>query len=283
MKDKTGNPPRRIKMIWLLLVLPGILSADQPTDTLSYESYNQTLQTFVDDMGMVNYKGLKKKPDTLNRFVRTLSKTQQTDYDQWPESDKIAFWINAYNGLTLKVVIDHYPIQSSWLRSRFYPKNSIRQIPGVWDEISFDVMGRDLTLEHIEHKILRAKFNEPRIHAALVCAAMGCPPLRNEPYTGQKLDEQLNRQMQLFLAHRAKFKINREKGKVYLSPIFEWFAEDFVSENAPSKNIGQLDTQESAVIRAIASHLEDPFKQFLISGQYKLKYLEYDWSLNEQQ
>lgn len=269
-------------LFWILLILPGFLSAQSTVVILTYENYAQTLNTFVDDMGMVNYKGLKKEPSTLNHFIKTLAETTQADYDQWTEPDKIAFWINTYNGLTLKAIIDHYPIESSWLRSRLYPKNSIRQISGVWDTITFNVVGRTMTLEHIEHKILRAQFKEPRIHVALVCAAMGCPPLRNEPYTGEKLNDQLNHQMKLFLCHRAKFKMNREKGTVYLSPIFQWFAKDFVNNDTPSKPIGQFNEQESAVIQAIAPHLEDPFKGFLLSGKYKVKYLEYDWSLNEQ-
>ena len=267
----------------MVLCLPGLLSAQTTGTTLSYEHYGQALKAFVDDMGLVNYKQLKKKTDDLNHFIHSLSEVKAADYDQWTQQDKIAFWINAYNGLTLKAIIDHYPIKSSWFRSRLYPKNSIRQIPGVWDSLTFKVMGRAMTLEYIEHKILRAEFKEPRIHTALVCAAMGCPPLRNEPYTGKQLNDQLDLQMKRFLCHRAKFKIDRDKDLVYLSPIFQWFAKDFVDPEAPSKTIGQLNQQESAVILTIAPYLENPFKDFLLSGKFNIKFIDYDWSLNEQQ
>ncbi|MCP4452905.1 MAG: DUF547 domain-containing protein, partial [Planctomycetes bacterium] len=193
-----------------------------------------------------------------------------------------AFWINAYNALTLKAVLDHYPIKSSFFRSLTYPKNSIRQIAGVWNKLKFTVHNRPMTLEHIEHEILRVQFNEPRIHLALVCAAKGCPPLRNEPYAGLTLDAQLDDQAAAFLADLSKFKIDRKEEIVHLSPIFKWFGEDFVETYAPSENTGDLDAELSAVMNYLASHVDGLFRPYLFRGKYKVKFLKYDWSLNEQ-
>ncbi|MHC4154398.1 MAG: DUF547 domain-containing protein, partial [Planctomycetota bacterium] len=203
-------------------------------------------------------------------------------YGKWSEEGQIAFWLNAYNGLTLKIIIDNYPIKSSFFRSRVYPKNSIRQIAGVWDKITFPVMGRDLTLGQIEHEILRKKYDEPRIHVAMVCAAMSCPPLRNEPYTGQKLDEQLADQSRRFFTNPASFRADREKKVLYLSPILKWFAEDFINKHAPKKNIGRHNRKTSAVLNFIAAYLPKSEADFVLKGNYKVKYLKYDWSLNEQ-
>ena len=138
-----------------------------------------------------------------------------------------------------------------------YPKNSIRQISGVWDRLKFTVVGEKMTLEHIEHKILRVRFNEPRIHMALVCAAMGCPPPRNEPYVGDRLDQQLDDQTHRFLGNRDNFRIDRKENVVHLSSIFKWFAEDFVETYAPARNLGRHDEEVSAVLNFIARYLDD--------------------------
>src|SRR3990172_4988462 len=117
----------------------------------SYENYAHVLRTYIDDRGMVDYKNLQQGRD----------------------KKRIAFWINSYNALTLEAILNHYPIRPSVLKSLVYPQNSIRQIPGVWDELQFSVVGRAVTLNQIEHEFLRKEFNEPRIHFALVCASKG--------------------------------------------------------------------------------------------------------------
>jgi hypothetical protein len=231
---------------------------------------------------MVNYRKLKAEPQKLRAFITELGNLDRKDFDKWSDNEKITFWLNAYNALTLKAIIDNYPIKSSFFKSRIYPKNSIRQIAGVWDKIKFWVMGQNLTLGHIEHKILRVKFDEPGIHVAMVCAAMGCPPLRNEPYSGDKLQEQLDDQARRFLANPAKFKIERTDNRIYLSPIFKWFAGDFINKYSPQKRIGRHNKEQSAVLNFIASYL-DVQKDYVLTGKFKIKYLKYDWSLNELQ
>jgi hypothetical protein len=150
----------------------------------------------------------------------------------------------------------------------------------VWDKIKFEVR-TSVTLNQIEHEILRVKFDEPRIHMAMVCAAMGCPPLRNEPYVGDKLDEQLDDQTRRFLGDSAKFKIDRGKNILYLSTIFKWFSGDFVKKYGPEENIGRHGKKESAVLNFVANYLTDAQKDYVLAGKFKIKYLKYDWSLNE--
>jgi hypothetical protein len=259
------------------------LGADADDNRFGYDNYAAVLRSFVDDAGMVDYEGLKANSQKLQAFATALSKLDRKSYDKWSKKEQIAFWMNAYNGLTLKVIIDNYPIKSSFFRSRVYPKNSIRQIAGVWDKITFTVMGQHLTLGHIEHEILRKKFDEPRIHMAMVCAAVSCPPLRNEPYVAEKLDEQLDEQTRKFLSNPQKFRIDVNKATVYLSSILKWFAGDFVNKYGPEQNIAKHNKESSAVLNFVGGYLKQADKDYILQGNFKIKYLKYDWSLNEQQ
>ena len=247
----------------------------------SYDAYGKLLNRYVDGQGMVDYSGLKADGTPLDNFVSNLSSIHPHMYENWNTKAKIAFWINAYNALTLKAIIDHYPIKASFFKYFIYPKNSIRQIPGVWDKLMFTVMGRDYTLDGIEHKVLRASFNEPRIHMALVCAAKGCPPLRNEPYTGPKLDSALDDQATKFLKNPDKFRIDRENRKVYLSPIFEWFGQDFVKNYGRGKEFPGFSERDKAILNFVSRYLGPNDQEYLSRGGFSLEYLKYDWSLND--
>ena len=249
---------------------------------ISYDDYAAILRAYVKDNGMVHYRGLKENKYKLISFTESMANTQKSDYDLWTKQEKIAFRINSYNSLTLKAIIDHYPIKASFLSSIRYPKNSIRQISGVWDKIKFTVLGNKVTLDDIEHKILRTEFSEPRIHMALVCAAMGCPPLRNEPYSGEKLDTQLDDQARAFLAKPQNFRIDKEKKRVYLSSIFKWFGKDFTSKYDTDEAFRGHSQEERAVLNFIGTYLDQPDRRFLREGIYEISYIDYDWSLNEQ-
>jgi hypothetical protein len=143
------------------------------------------------------------------------------------------------------------------------------------------VLGEEITLDHIEHEVLRKEFNEPRIHVALVCAAMGCPPLRNEPFTGEDLDTQLDDQSKTFLANPEKFRIDRDAGTVYLSSIFEWFGEDFVMTYKPDEGYSGHSESERSVLKFASEYLGDEDARYLKEEAYEIEYLDYDWSLNE--
>lgn len=246
-----------------------------------YVDYAKVLKKHVDANGMVNYKGLKNDRYGLDVFVISMALLKHESYDKWKDEDKIAFWLNAYNAFTLKAIIDNYPIKSSFFRSRVYPKNSIRQIKGVWTKLEFVAMNKRLNLAYLEHEILRKKFNEPRIHVAMVCAAMGCPPLRNEPYEGKKLDGQLDDQSRKFLSDPLKFR--HEKNVLYLSPILKWFAKDFIKKYGSKEAYAGYKGKEGAVLRFIAKYLKEDQKKWLKYKQrQKIEYLGYDWTLNEQ-
>ena len=199
LRSRSESAPVRLRTAILICLVfaplsgRGMAASRQDPVSLVFTLLAEALH-FVDRQGMVNYTALKRDRRSLDRFSESLSSFSRQDYDSLQTNEQIAFWVNAYNGLTLLAITDHYPIQSSFLTSLVYPRNSIRQISGVWDELTFPVMGSEMTLDRIEHQILRRDFDEPRIHLALVCAAVSCPPLRSEPYLGSRLDDQLQDQ-----------------------------------------------------------------------------------------
>ena len=249
----------------------------------SYDGYAKTLSAHVDGQGIVNYTGLKADRKGLDAFVSSLAALDPEVFGKWSDKEKIAFWINAYNALTLRVIIDNYPIKASFFSALRFPQNSIRQIKGVWDEIQFPVMGRKMTLDNIEHDTLRSQFDEPRIHVALVCAALGCPPLRNEPYIPAKLESQLDDQAKRFFKDPDKFRVDREEGRIYLSSIFKWFGGDFVKVYGSGKGFPGKGETERAVLNFSSNYLDLDEKSYLEKGGYSISYLPYDWALNEKQ
>jgi rSAM/selenodomain-associated transferase 2 len=234
----------------------------------SHALFEKTLQQ-VNDQGLIDYRSLKDQPKDLNDYLLTLAKVSGAEIEKWPRDEKIAFWINAYNAFTLKAIIDHYPIKS------------IRDIDGVWKHPIYLVAGKKRSLDEIEHEILRKKFNEPRIHMALVCAAMSCPPLGETAFTGLQLEQQLKDQSSAFLSNLNHFRIDKEARKVYLSSIFNWFGDDFIKTYTPKTGFAKKSSQEKAVLNFIAGHSSAGDREFLQSGQYNVDYLDYDWALNE--
>ena len=142
-------------------------------------------------------------------------------------------------------------------------------------------MGRERTLDAIEHQILRREFKEPRIHVALVCAAKGCPFLRTEPYEPERLDEQLDAQAQIFLKQRHNFRVETGRKRIGLSSIFKWFGEDFVTPGATSDEFQEYNPQERAILLFVHRYVDDATKRQLKALKYSIDYLDYDWELNE--
>ncbi len=249
-----------------------------------HSGYAEVLGRYVDGKGLVDYAGLKNDRSTLDQYLEGLAGVPDARVQRWSEAEKIAFWINAYNAFTLKAIIDHYPIKSGFFSSLVYPKNSIRQIDGVWDELRFAVKGEKLTLDHIEHQILRKQFDEPRIHVALVCAARSCPPLRNEPYTGARLEEQLTDQTRRFLARPENFSVDgsSRRPRLRLSRIFEWFGSDFVGKYGRTDRFPDQDPAVRAVLEYAWPHLSAEQRRALESGEFGVTYSDYDWTLNEE-
>ena len=260
---------------------PAVPLETLPAGEFSYAPYARVLYEYVHDNGLVDYAGLEKDRADLDAFTGDVARLDAAEFETWNEAGRIAFWTNAYNAFTLTAIIDHYPIEPSALRSVVYPKNSIRQIPGVWNKLRFTVMGKPMTLDQIEHEVLRGEFDEPRIHMALVCAAMSCPPLRDEPYDGERLDEQLTDQALRFLASRRNFRIDQDEQRVYLSSIFDWFGDDFVSKYGDADRFPKRSDSRRAVLEFVTRHVGEDDRAFLTRNQFSIEFLDYDWTLNE--
>lgn len=251
----------------------------------TYDTYNALLHEYASDEG-VDYAGLQDSRVELDKFVAAMGAIERTTYDSWSKGEKLALWINAYNAVTLKYIIENYPIEKGGILSgALYPANSIRQIDGIWDALTTPVVGKELTLDAIEHEILRAEFGEPRIHVAIVCAAASCPPLRNEAFLADRLEEQLADQSRLFLASPDNFRIERgeagKKGRVMLSEIFDWFGDDFVKRFADGGPISGHSAKERAVLNFIYPYTVEADARYLATESYAIGYQKYDWSLNE--
>ena len=251
----------------------------EPSGPFTYEAYSALLKQYVDAPGMVNYKGLSADREALDTFVASLEIVSQDTYDTWSEQEQMAFWINAYNAITLQAILNHYPIQPGSLINRnLYPKNSIRQIDGVWKKNTTPVLGSPITLDDIEHKILRVKFDEPRIHVSIVCASISCPPLRNEAFVAEKLEFQLIDQSHRFVGHERNMKVDTVGKTIYLSSILDWFGGDFEGHYTISGREGK----EAAVLGSVERYAPESDKVALNESEYRIKYIDYDWSLNEQ-
>ena len=207
----------------------------------------------------VDYAALKARPSDLNRYLDQVARVSRTEFKRWSGPRQIAFLSNAYNAHTLRLIIEHYPVKSI--------KDIGGLLNGPWDQPVVKLFGETITLNTLEHKILRKDYDEPRLHFALVCAAKGCPPLRGEAYVGARLEEQLVDQARQFLAEPGKNRIAATERAVYLSPVFKWYGGDF-------------EKKHGSVLAALKPYWPDK-SGALVQDDFKIRYTDYDWSLNE--
>lgn len=225
------------------------------------------LHQYVAD-GLVDYQGLNAS-EALKPYLKVLA---ETDPSALSEQEQLAFWINAYNALTMNLIADNYPTKSILRLSPVGIKGIPFIVPKVNTPFKLDVGivgGAVRTLDEVEHEIIRKQYNEPRIHFALVCAAISCPPIRNEAYTGEQLDAQLDEQASRFLNNPERNYVDNETQVLKLSKIFKWFAEDFGGDN-------------KAIQQFIAPYFEGETNTMLRAGAYDISYLGYNWDLNDQ-
>jgi hypothetical protein len=253
------------------------------TAKLFHQKCEGILKNYVNEDSMVDYKRLKPKKLDLINLLQQFANLDQSQYNAWSKEDKIAFWINAYNIQMLKVIIDNYPIQSSRIHRLFWPPTSIRHIKGIWSTYKFLAMDEEFTLLAVERRIFRRQFDEPRVFFALCRASLSGPPLRNEPYYGHKLYEQLDDQVRKFLAGPHGFQIDQNDKKVYLSAILQpnWFGSEFVDKYGIDKKFKDHPPAVRAVLNFITNYISEPDTRFLELQNYSVDYLSYDWRLNE--
>jgi hypothetical protein len=274
--------------IALALALAALGGTGEPVRAQAFDhaTLDTVLALYVQD-SRVDYTALKYGRAPLDLYLDQLAGVAVDQFAGWPEAEQIAYLINAYNAYVLETVIDHYPIEgSSFFKkltspNRFgFPENSIRHIDGAFDRIRHEVAGTEMTLDEIEQAALLTRFNEPRVHFALVGAAVSGPPLREEAYRGERLHEQLDEQGRRFLNDPRHNRFEIERRRVHLSKIFDWHGEDF--ERFANESGYERDSKINGVLNFVSRYLRDRATAFLQSGEYSVQFESYDWTLNDQ-
>ena len=224
-------------------------------NTPDHQIWDLLLQKHVDSLGNVDYQGFIQDSTTLNQYLKLLS--NHGPAKNWRKAAKLAYWINAYNAFTIRLIIDHFPV------------NSIKDIGGnlpminsPWDLKFFTINGHLMDLNTIEHQIIRPQFQEPRIHFAVNCASVSCPKLRREAYVEEKLDRQLEDQTNYFLQNKTKNYVQGDT--LFLSSIFSWFSGDFTKQQTITEFV-------------------NPYLPQALAKEPVILYLPYNWNLNDHQ
>ncbi len=228
----------------LIAILPLLNMSGLDKAGPDHTPWNQLLQKHVSATGKVNYAGLKKDKAQLEAYLAELAKYPVQA--NWPRAHKMAYWINAYNAFTVKLIVDNYPVKS------------IMDLHGgkAWDVKWIKLGDKTYSLNNIENDILRPKYKDARIHFAVNCAARSCPPLLNKAFTGQNLETLLEQQTKKFI-NNAGFN-NLKSDNIKISKIFEWYAGDFGKIQEYIAKYAKVGVKSSA----------------------KVSYHEYDWALN---
>ncbi len=257
----TSSHLYKISFGFLLTVL-SIFSAPAKASKVDYAPYTALLKKHVKKSGessAVNYAALRRDRRALDQFTKKLSSFSHKEYKSWTDPEKIAFLINSYNAFTLKLIVDHYPVES------------IRKIGGFfsspWKMKFFKLLGEDTHLDYVEHGTLRKDFKEARIHFAVNCASISCPPLLDEAFLPETLYVQLEAAAEHFLRSPSFNRYDEEKNILYLSSIFKWYGSDFGNEK-------QLKSQ---IAKWMQVRSPQTLKNFMES---EIQYLDYDWGLN---
>lgn len=268
-------PPRRIflPIILFLCIFPARLHAATAFD---YSIWDAFLKKNVNEKGEVNYEAVKKDPKELNDFLALLAAENEKSIASWPREEALAFWINAYHGALINLIIENYPV------------TSVQKIPSFWDITSFH-LGKDIqrqgrySLNDIRFKKLIGTYHDEKIHLALSMAARSGPILMREAFTGPKVEGQLFVLTRKFVKDPANVDITPGRKKIRISKIFKWYGKDFRLDFGTPEPRGKFSEDDNAVLSFLAYYLEDEAKQaYLQEANYKIEYPAFDWSLNDQ-
>ena len=256
-------------LIFAVAALLSFGTAAQPD--AQYTAWDSLLKKHVrwlpdNKQSRVDYAGFKADRAELKKVLDALSAVGKGEFDAWPKPQQMAFLINAYNAFTVELILTRYPDLKSI-------KDLGSFLVSPWKKKFFRLLGEERYLDWIEHEQLRPNYADPRVHAAVNCASIGCPALRNEAFTAPKLDAQLDDGMQRFMADRTRNRV--QEGTLEVSMIFKWFREDFEKGH---RGFAKLED----VFAAYAMQLSDDaaVQARLKAKSLAVNYLDYDWSLN---
>jgi hypothetical protein len=237
--------------------------------------FDEILDMNVRD-GFVYYRALKSDRGRLDGYIASLANVR---LDASSPQEQVAFWLNGYNAAVLRTVIDHYPIQA---RTKEYPANSIRQIPGAFERTAYRLAGRTVTLDQIEQTVLPA-FHDPRVFFALGRGAVGGGRLRSEAYAPEKLEQQLTETAAECASRSQCVQIDAAQNVMRVSSIFSWRREQFIEAYADKARVGFAERSpvERAVLAFIDPRMLNAEQDFLKKGTFRMEYLPFDWTLND--
>lgn len=276
------NLSRLSRRSWLGLSLAGAATvAMAPVTVLAqtgfdhgYAAWNALLKRHVrwlpdGKQSQVDYRGFAADRAALKQVLDALSGVSQASFDGWSKPQQMAFLINAYNAFTVELILTRYPDLKS-----IKDLGSLLQTP--WKKKFFTLLGEQRHLDWVEHEQLRPRYQEPRIHAAVNCASIGCPALRDEAFTAERLEAQLEDGMRRFMADRTR---NRAQGdRVEISMIFRWFREDFEQGHRGWRRVEDVTAQYAELLT------DDPaLRERLRKRELRVGHLDYDWALNDVQ
>lgn len=246
--------------IWLSLLMLSI-NANAAAFDHSHQQWQQLLTQYVTDSkyaSRVNYAEWKKQPQALRQYLASLSTVSQAQYKGWTKAQQLAFLINAYNAFTVQLILENYPVESIKDIGSFFRS--------AWKIEFFTLFGEKRYLDYIEHEVIRGsgRFNEPRIHFALVCASIGCPKLQTQAFTEHNLEALLELGANTFLADQSRNRYDAANKILYLSSIFKWYGEDFVAKFGSVANF---------VLPKMGIKSANP--------DIEIEYLDYNWQLND--
>lgn len=216
----------------------------------------------------VNYAAMAEDRQRLQSYLGQLAAIDRATFEAWDEDEQLAFLINTYNAWTVELILSEYPLDSI---------RDIGLLPGsAWRRNIVSLFGEQVSLDDVEHGMIRGwgRYNEPRIHFAVNCAAIGCPSLRAEAYEGHRLQQQLENNTQLFLADRQRNYLDGDT--IYISRIFDWYEEDFEQGWGEVNSVQEFLSQYGGALG-----LSSEERAALLSGEIRLRYLRYDWGLND--
>jgi len=262
-------------LVSALAAAPGARAQETLAESARRKTFDQLLDLYVRN-GDVYYRALKSERAKLDGYLNFQAGTA---VDKLPRNEQLAFWLNAYNALVLKTVIDHYPIAG---RSADYPAKSIRQIPGAFERLPHRVGGRTVTLDQIEQTIL-AGFDDPRVFFAIGRGAAGSGRLRSEAFVPARIEEQLAETVTECPTRAQCVHIDRDGGKLHASSIFSWREKEFAAayaDKAPPAFANRAPI-ERAIVAFILPKLLPSEREFLQKNSFQVVYEPFDWTLND--
>jgi hypothetical protein len=245
-------------IVLFVAALFGSCTATPTSDAapVDHSAWDKLLKKHVNDKGFVNYTAFKKDYDELKKYLDMLSASAPNE-KTWSKEEQLTYWINAYNAFTIQLILDNYPGISSI--KDIGSKIKIPFVNTPWDVKFIKIGNTKMDLNNIEHGIIRKKFDEPRIHFALVCAAKSCPPLRNEAFVAERLDKQLDDQARDFINDKSKNNVTKDKAEV--SKILSWYGGDFTKKMPIADWLNKYSTTK-------------------IDKNTPISYNDYNWELN---